>query len=302
MHDRVSPLRPVPNPDTESVDITDDEPDAPDLASIVERAYLIAIGAASLAATAIVDAIARSIDPASPTDDDDRSKGLPVVAGAALGAAVQAGTLAVRAGVTAVRTTSGLASAAIGSLVGAERSRWLQDRLADLDDRGQRGRSEAEDAAASLTDVLVPAVVDAILDRVDLTALVAERLDLDAVVTQLNVDRVVDRVDLGRAIDRISIDEIAARLDVDAVAARIDVEAIVGRLDLVGIAQGVIDELDLPEMMREASGAMSAETVDGIRIRGMDADRLVTRLIDRVLSRKSDDVAAASPGGRGGDP
>jgi hypothetical protein len=99
-------------------------------------------------------------------------------------------------------------------------------------------------------------------------------------------------VDLRRAVDRISIDEIAAR---------VDVQAIIDRLDVAGIAQGVIDELDLLELMREATGAMSAETVDGIRIRGMDADRLVTRLVDRVLSRKNDDVATTSPGGPGSD-
>jgi len=75
MHDHVSPLRPVPRPDG-PVDITDelDELDAPDLASIVERAYLIALGAAALAATAIVDAVARSIDPGMPPPDEDDDK------------------------------------------------------------------------------------------------------------------------------------------------------------------------------------------------------------------------------------
>jgi hypothetical protein len=284
MHDRVSPLRPVPSPNDGSVDIPVDEPDAPELASLAERAYLIAIGAASLAATAIVDAVARSIEPGIPSPDEhDRSMGLPVVAGAALGVAAQAGALAVRAGFAAIRTTSGLTSVAVGSLIGADRSRWMLERLAEVDDRGQRERGEAEDATALFADAIVPAIVDATLDRIDLTALVVERLDLDTVVTQLDVDRV------------------AAGLDVDAVAARIDVQAIVDRLDVVGIAQGVIDELDIPELIRESTSAMSTETVDGIRIRGMDADRLVTRLVDRVLSRKSDEVATTSPGETGGD-
>jgi hypothetical protein len=293
MHDRVSPIRRVPVTDG-SVDVAsveaDDEPDAPNPAAIIERAYLIAIGAASLAATTIVDAIARSIDPRIVrADQDARSMGLPV---AVLGVAAEAGVLAVRAGVAAIRTTSGLASLAMGALIGAERSRWLQEQLADVDHRGQRKRGEAEEAAAMFADAIAPTLVDAVLDRFDLTALVAERVDLDAVVTHLDVDRVVDRVDLTRAIDRISIDEVAGR---------VDVQAIVDRLDLVGIAQGVIDELDLPEMVREATGAMSAETVDAIRVRGIDADRLVTRLVDRVLSRKGDTVATASPGGPGGD-
>ena len=109
-------------------------------------------------------------------------------------------------------------------------------------------------------------------------------------------------MDLQRAIDRISIDEIAAKLDVDAVAARLDIQAVVDRLDVVGIAQGVIDELDIPELIRESTGAMSAETVDTIRLRGMDADRFITRVMDRVLSRKGDDGPPPAPDGAGGRP
>jgi hypothetical protein len=297
-HDRSASfpaLRPVPIVDRGSID----EPEAPDLATLVERVYLIAIGAASLATTALVEAVARSVDPRI-SEEDDRSLDLPVIAGAAIGAAAQAGALAVRAGLTAVRTTGGLASVVVGSLVGADRARWLQDRLAGVDERGQRERDEAELAATSFADVLVPAIVDAVADHLDLTALVADRVDLDAVVVRLDVDRVVDRVDLQRAIDRISIDEIAARLDVDAVAARLDIQAVVDRMDIMGIAQGVIEGLDIPELIRESTGAMSAETVDTIRLRGMDADRFIARVMDRVLSRKGDDDSPAAPNGAGG--
>jgi hypothetical protein len=292
-------LHPVPLMDEGAGGGTIDEPEEPDLASLIERGYLIAIGLASLTATAIVDAVARSVDPGI-AEGDGRSLGLPVMAGAAFGAAAQAGALAVRAGLTAARTTGGLASVVVGSLVGADRTRWLQDRLAGVDERGQQERDEAELAATSFADVILPAIVDAVVDHLDLTALVADRVDLNAVVVRLDVDRVVDRVDLQRAIDRISIDEIAAKLDVDAVAARLDVQAVVDRLDVVGIAQGVIDELDIPELIRESTGAMSAETVDTIRLRGMDADRFVSRVMDRVLSRKDDDAPPPVPDGSGG--
>ncbi|MGZ6545352.1 MAG: hypothetical protein ACXVEI_08585 [Actinomycetota bacterium] len=294
-------LHPVPLMDEGAAGGTIDEPEEPDLASLVERAYLIAVGLASLTATATIDAVARSVDPAI-SEEEGHSLGLPVMAGAAIGAAAQAGALAVRAGVTAARTAGGLASVVVGSLVGADRTRWLQHRLAGVDGRGQRERDEAELAATSFADVILPAIVDAVADHLDLTALVADRVDLDAVVVRLDVDRVVDRVDLRRAIDRISIDEIAAKLDVDAVAARLDIQAVVDRLDVVGIAQGVIDELDIPELIRESTGAMSAETVDTIRLRGMDADRFISRVMDRVLSRKGDDGPPPAPDGAGGRP
>jgi hypothetical protein len=197
----------MPIPDEGSID----EPEAPDLATLVERAYLIAIGVASLAVTAIADAIVRSVDPRIP-EENDRSLGLPVVARVALGAAAQAGALAVRTGLAAAGTTSGLTSVVVGSIVGGERIRRMQERLARMDERGQHERDEAELAANTFADALVPAIVDA----------VAVRLDLD---------RVVDLVNLQRAIDRISIDEIAAKLDLDAVAARLDIQAVVDRMN-----------------------------------------------------------------------
>lgn len=198
-------LRPVPILNEGSID----EPETPDLATFVERAYLIAIGMASLVATGIADAIVRSVDPRIP-EGNDRSLGLPVVARAALGAAAQAGALAVRTGLAAARTTSGLTSVVVGSIVGAERIRWMQERLARVDERGQQERDEAELAAKTFADVLVPAIVDAVADRLDLAALVEDRVDLDAV------------------------------------AARLDIQAVVDRMEVVGIAQGVTDELDIP--------------------------------------------------------
>jgi hypothetical protein len=299
----VSPLRPVPDPDEPdkaSPDDPLDEPEAPDLASVVERAYLIAVGVASLAATAVIDAIARSLNPEAPASDEDvPSPVLPVLAGAAFTVTAQAGAMAVQAGLAAIRTAGGVASATMDSVLGVGRSGWVEDRLAEVDDRGRRERADAEDAASAFTNALVPPIVDAVLDHIDLTAIVAERVDLDAVVASLDLNGVVDRVDLMRAVDRISIDEIAAKLDVDAVAARLDVQAVIDRLDLVAIAQGVVEGLNLSEIIRESTGAMSAEAVDGIRIRGMDADRLIAGVVDRILSRRRDDDAG--PVGPGED-
>jgi hypothetical protein len=92
------------------------------------------------------------------------------------------------------------------------------------------------------------------------------------------------------------MDAILDRIDLDAVASRIDVEAIVQRLDLVAIANSVIEEIDLPEIIRESSGAMASDTVQGIRLQTMEADRLVARVVDKVLRRRARDadVPAAS--------
>jgi hypothetical protein len=167
----------------------------------------------------------------------------------------------------------------------------MMERVVVVDERGRRERDRAEDAANAFATVLLPPIVDALLDRFDLTEIVAERVDLNAIVAGVDLDRVVDRVDLMRAVDRIDLNDIAARLDV---------QAVIDRVDLVGIAEGLIDELDLTSIIREATGAMSAETVDGIRVLGRDGDRLVTRVVDRILSR-SRDVDTGQAEDDGGD-
>lgn len=285
-----SPLRPVPDPDEGAFD----EPEAPDLASLVERAYLIAVGLASLAATAIVEAVAGSADPETPRRADDVvTNGLPVMTGAALGLAAEAGAMAVRAGLQAVRSAGGFASGLLESFAGVERSHQMMEQVARVDERGRRERDRAEEAADAFATVLIPPIVDALLDRFDLTEIVAERVDLNAVVAGVDLNGVVDRVDLMRAVDRIDLNDIAARLDV---------QAVIDRVDLVGIAESLIAELDLTSIIREATGAMSAETVDGIRVLGRDGDRLVARVVDRLLSRTRDAASPSPTDGEGVGP
>jgi hypothetical protein len=110
---------------------------------------------------------------------------------------------------------------------------------------------------------------------------------------------------LGWVIDRIDPTSVVlSRIDIDQIIAeRIDVEAVVRRVDVVAVARQVIDELDLPEIVRDSSQTMAAETVDGLRRHGMDADRSLAEFIDRVLRRKQGrGPASAGPGSGLGQP
>jgi hypothetical protein len=66
----------------------------------------------------------------------------------------------------------------------------------------------------------------------------------------------------------------------------VDLDAIVARIDLPRLTEQVIDEVDLGELIRESSSTMASETVDALRVQGMRADGLVSRLVDRVLLRQ----------------
>jgi hypothetical protein len=126
--------------------------------------------------------------------------------------------------------------------------------------------------------------IDAVVSRADLDAVVA-RVDLDAILDRLDLDAIVARVDLDPVTSRLDLDAIAKRLDADAVVGRVDLDAVVARLDLAGIAREVIDAIDLPEIIRQSTRALSSETVYGLRAEGMHADDAVARFVGRMFRR-----------------
>lgn len=120
------------------------------------------------------------------------------------------------------------------------------------------GRAVLEPAGRAV-GALVPRILDAVLNQVDLTRLVIDRVDLDAVV---------------------------AEVDVDTVVARADVDAVIARIDLIALAGTIIDGVDLPEIIRDSTGSIASEGIRGVRMQTIDADERVNRLVDRVLLRR----------------
>ena len=134
------------------------------------------------------------------------------------------------------------------------------------------------DAAVARVDI------GAIVDRIDLDA-VAARIDIEAIAARLDLDRLAAGLDVTAVVDRVDLDAVAARIDADRVVARVDLDAVVAQLDLVGIAQSVIDAIDLPEIVRESTGALSSDAVRAVRTESRRADDRVAGLFDRLLRR-----------------
>jgi hypothetical protein len=157
--------------------------------------------------------------------------------------------------------------------------------LADLAHRGGEQRRSAQGHVIRLVDVLVPAVVEEVLRRVDLTGMVTRYVDLDRVVGAVDLDVAVRRLDLtGVVLERVDLDVIVA--------------AVLERLDLVGLATEVIDAIDLPEIIRASTGSMASDTVRGARMRGIAADETVGRVVDRLMmfrGQRSNRPAAQGP-------
>ena len=126
--------------------------------------------------------------------------------------------------------------------------------------------------------------LDAAVARVDIGAIV-DRIDIEAIAARLDLDRLAAGLDVAAVVDRVDLDAVAARIDADRIVARVDLDAVVARLDLVGIAQSVIDAIDLPEIVRESTGALSSDAVRAVRAESRRADDRVAGMFDRLLRR-----------------
>jgi hypothetical protein len=258
---------------------------------ILEGGLLVAVGLSALAVEGIVSAILRiggdTIRPAAGTDAERPVEGpgteppatdtAAVVAGAALNIAFEASRGLMRIAANLERAIRPLTLVAMIPPVDRA-ARRLEEVATSMNEAWRDERIQSERAADLFADAVVPQLVDAVIDRLDLTDLVLERVDLRAVISSIDIDEIVGRVDVTAIVDG---------LDIDAVAARVDVQKIVDRLDLVAIAEGVIEALDLPAIIRGSTETMAAETVDGVRVQSMHADRFVARIVDRALLRRN---------------
>ena len=161
-------------------------------------------------------------------------------------------------------------------------------------------------ATEAIAEVVRRVDVEPVLDNLDLTEIVLQRVDLDAVVRQVIVH--VDEDEIAALVAKVDIDGIASSLDIDTILDQMDlteivlkrvdlvrvVDAVLDQMDLIALANEIIDGVDLPEIIRDSTGSMASETVKGVRMQGIGADQAVDRAIDRLLLRRA---RTSGPGG-----
>ncbi|MCM3895706.1 hypothetical protein ND991_10835 [Gordonia sputi] len=145
-----------------------------------------------------------------------------------------------------------------------------------------------------LDKIIASVDMDAIVDLLDLDAIVA-RVDLDAAVARVDLDAAVARVDLDAAVARVDIEAVIATVDLDAIidtvdldraVSHVDVDAVINRVDLIGLADVVIDGVDLPGIIREASTSVTADVMTDVRSTSERADDAVAVMVGRLLRRR----------------
>ncbi len=192
-------------------------PDGP--RDVIEGGLLVAVGLATLVveglARAIVAAIGDHLPPAGgPADEDEEDKPaagspeaetLAMIAGAGLGIAFGTARFATRmvAGIDRVIRPFSL----VAMIPPVDRAaRRLERSAIQLNEGWRDERLESQRVAEAFADALVPDLVDAIIDRLDLTTLVLERVDLDQVAGSLEMSELIERVDLDAAVARVDLD------------------------------------------------------------------------------------------------
>lgn len=127
----------------------------------------------------------------------------------------------------------------------------------------------------SALDRLVPALVDAIVSRLDLTDVVIRNVDLRAVVTAA-----LDEIDLTQiVVDRVDVDQIVAKADIDAV---------VDRVPMLQIADYIIEEIDLPQIIRESTGGIAMDAFTTTRFSAVKSDEVLSKIVGTLLFRRKD--------------
>lgn len=249
-----------------------------------------------------------------PSASSGDSRAVPPVVDVAISAGLTAAGMVARSATTAYRLVQPFATLVLQPPVLPERY-WPQRGIDQLADRGERARKQGVRQAWALLDDLVPFVVDAILDRIDLTQIVIDRvkvirivdeidinaianaivgrIDYDTIIERVPINHILELVDINGIVARVNLNQIMARVDVNAIVSTVDIQAIISRVDLGGIVNEVIDEIDLPEIIWESSGGMASQTVVGVRMQGRAADERINRIVDRVLRRRHDRKTAA---------
>ena len=173
--------------------------------------------------------------------------------------------------------------------------------VADLARTGGADREELRRRAEVLLDAWVPALVAALVERIDITQLVEDNVDLDQIVSTVDLDAAVARVDIDAAVARVDLDGAVSLVDLDAVVARVDIDAIVDRLDLDAVAarldvdavvaradfDAVIDRIDLDAVVARVDIEAIVDRIDLDAVAAkLDVDAVVARAdLDAVIER-----------------
>jgi hypothetical protein len=226
---------------------------------------------------------------AEPHRGSSSARGMPAALDAAMGAAALATTAAVS--VTRVFARS---VGPVGRLV--MHPPLLNERLHParvveaFAERGERARILANADINRLIAAVVPPVVNEVLDSLDLTDLVRQRVNIDSLVSTVDIVAVVDRMDIDAITRQLDIEGMLRQVDLDAIVSKIDIDAIVRQVDIDAVARqvdvdAIVSQVDIDAVAKRIDLDAIAERID--------IDAIVSRVNVDAILRRLDLVAIA---------
>jgi hypothetical protein len=289
------------------------EPPAIGVTGLLRRATDLGLGAASLATNAAVDAIERFVPGEPPAGDEVAAPGVVrLVPGALLGAGLVAQRRMLDVSAQVEKGVAQVAGALARTPVVGAPVRATEEYLGRWSDVGEleqaRNRALVTEFVRRLAPELATAVInqldmatlteqlpidaivasvdiDALLDKVDVEGII-DRVDVEKIIDRVDVDQIVARVDVEKIIDRVDVEKIIERVDVDAIVGRVDVQAIMGKVDIAPMAGEIMEVVDIGAIVRQSTGSITGDAIDGGRVTAMRFDGFVDRVVDRILFRR----------------
>ncbi len=278
-----------PSPSSAVVPWTRPEPPAIGLTGFLRRASDLGLGAASIATSAAVDAIERFVPGETAGSDDGIAQ--PGVVRLVPGALMGAGLVAQRRMLDlSASVERGLAQVA-GTLarapfVGAP-VRATEGYLERWSDVGEVEQARNRALVAEFVRRLAPELATAVIAQLDMDALMGQ-LPIDAIVARVDIDALLDKVNVEGIIERVDVEKIIERVDVNAIVGRVDVQEIMSKVDIAPMAEEILAVVDIGAIVRESTGSITGDMVDGGRVTAMRVDGFVDRVTDRILFRRKE--------------
>jgi hypothetical protein len=264
-------------PGRDVVPWTRPEPPIIGFTGLLRRASDLGLGAASIAASAAVDAIERFVPGEAPPGDEVAAPGVVrLVPGALLGAGLVAQRRMLDISAQVEKGVAQVAGAIARTPVVGAPVRATEQYLGRWSDVGEVEQARNRALVAEFVRRLAPELATAVINQLDMATL-TEQLPIDAIVASVDIDSLLDRVDVEGIIDRV---------DVDQIVARVDVQQIMGRVDIAPMAGEIMEVVDIGAIVRQSTGSITGDAIDGGRVTAMRLDGFVDRVVDRILLRR----------------
>jgi len=84
----------------------------------------------------------------------------------------------------------------------------------------------------------------------------------------------------------VAVNAVVSRIDMNEIVAQADITPILDRVPMTEIADYIIEEIDLPSLVRESTGGVADGLLGTLRFQAIQTDNFVSDIVDRIFFRR----------------